>query len=208
MKSKDVLLVIDMQVGLFASGNKFDAAGLVVRINRLSQKTRDAGGRVIFVRHTREGGSFAAGSPTWQLLPELAVKEEDHMLAKATCDCFAQTELAAVVPPESTARLIVTGCATEFCVDTTVRSAASQGYDVWAPEDGHTTADRPHLSAEQVIRHHHLYLERLRRPPRPRQHHAHVGSLTHSGGSVRVPPGGGRSVLLAHRPGGAQDPRG
>ncbi len=44
--------------------------------------------------------------------------------------------------------------ATEFCVDTTVRSAAVLGYHVWAPEDGHTTSDRPHLPAEKVIQHH------------------------------------------------------
>ena len=151
---KDVLLVIDMQIGLFDGGTKFDAAGLVDRINRLSRKTRDASGRVIFVRHTQEDGPFQAGSPAWQLLPELDVNKQDQVIAKATCDCFAKTELATLVPPESTGRLIVTGCATEFCVDSTVRSAAVRGYDVWAPEDGHTTSDRPHLSAEQVIRHH------------------------------------------------------
>ncbi len=154
MKVEDVLLVIDMQVGLFADGTKFDAAGLVARINRLSRKTRDSGGRVIFVRHTQRGGPLEAGGPAWQLLPELDVKEEDHVIAKSTCDCFAGTELATLVPPEAAVRLIITGCATDFCVDTTVRSAAVRRYDVWAPEDGHTTTDRPHLAAEQVIRHH------------------------------------------------------
>lgn len=154
MNAGDVLLVVDMQVGLFADGTKFDGAGLVARINGLARKIRDAGGRVIFVRHTQEGGPFGVGAPEWQLLPELDVHEHDHIIEKSTCDCFAGTCLATLVAPAEDGRLIVTGCATDFCVDSTVRSAAVRGYDVWAPEDGHTTGDRPHLSAQQVIRHH------------------------------------------------------
>ncbi len=154
MHGGDVLLIIDMQVGLFASGAKFDAAGLVARINCLSRKVRDSGGRVVLVRHTQESGPFEAGRPEWQLLPELDVSEQDHVIGKSTCDCFAGTELATLFAADSVGRLIITGCATEFCVDSTVRSAAVRGYDVWAPEDGHTTSDRAHLSAEQVIRHH------------------------------------------------------
>jgi nicotinamidase-related amidase len=150
----DVLLVIDMQVALFAGSTKWDAAGLVSRINRLSRHIRGSGGRVIFVRHTEDSGELKAGDPGWQLLPDLDVEEEDAVISKSTCDCFAATKLSKLIPPQATARLIVTGCATDFCVDTTVRSAAVRGYNVWAPEDGHTTADRPHLSAEQVIGHH------------------------------------------------------
>ncbi len=94
------------------------------------------------------------GSEGWQILPDLEVGAQDTMIAKSTCDCFAATHLGFLLPMAATRRLIVVGCATDFCVDTTVRSAAIQGYDVWAPQDGHTTADRPHMSAAQVIQHH------------------------------------------------------
>ena len=50
--------------------------------------------------------------------------------------------------------LIITGCATDFCVDTTVRAAGSHGYEVTVAGDAHTTRDRPHLSAVAVIQHH------------------------------------------------------
>ena len=143
-----------MQVALFAGSAKWDSAGLVARINRLAGRIRGSGGRVIFVRHTQQEGELKAGNPGWQILPDLVVQEDDILISKSTCDCFAATELAMSIPPEATERLIVSGFATEFCVDTTVRSAAVKGYDVWAPEDGHTTADRPHLSAELVIKHH------------------------------------------------------
>lgn len=37
--------------------------------------------------------------------------------------------------------LIVAGCRTECCVDTTVLRAVSRGYDVMLASDAHTTAD-------------------------------------------------------------------
>lgn len=153
MEKGDVLLVIDMQVALFDGSAKFDADGLVCRMNRLAREVRESGGRVIFVRHSLGGADLHAGDRGWHLLPGLEVEKDDAAILKTTCDCFAGTGLSNLISP-SDARLIVTGFATEFCVDTTVRSAALRGYDVWAPADGHTTADRPHLSAQQVIAHH------------------------------------------------------
>jgi nicotinamidase-related amidase len=50
--------------------------------------------------------------------------------------------------------LIVTGCATDYCVDTTVRAALARRYRTVVPSDGHTTAERPHLSAAKIIEHH------------------------------------------------------
>jgi hypothetical protein len=44
--------------------------------------------------------------------------------------------------------------ATDYCVDTTVRAALAKNYPATVPSDGHTTADRPHLSAVQIIVHH------------------------------------------------------
>ena len=51
-------------------------------------------------------------------------------------------------------RLIITGWATDYCVDTTVRSALARGYPTVVPSDGHTAANRPHLPAEKIIEHH------------------------------------------------------
>ena len=45
-----------------------------------------------------------------------------------------------------------------------LRSAAARGFDVFAVTDAHTTADRPHLSAEKIIEHHHWMWEHLSLP--------------------------------------------
>ena len=54
----------------------------------------------------------------------------------------------------SVSRVVVSGWATDFCVDTTIRSAVSKGHNVVAISDCHTCSDRPHLKAQQVITHH------------------------------------------------------
>jgi len=64
------------------------------------------------------------------------------------------TDLEEFLRARSIDRLIVTGCATDYCVDTTVRSALARGYPTTVPSDGHTTSDRPHLAAAKIIEHH------------------------------------------------------
>ena len=51
-------------------------------------------------------------------------------------------------------RVIVTGWATDFCVDATVRATVSRDHHVVAVSDAHTVSDRPHLPATAVIAHH------------------------------------------------------
>ena len=62
--------------------------------------------------------------------------------------------MAALLEEAAIRDLIITGCASDYCVDTTVRSALAKGYRTIAPSDGHTTSDRPHLSARKIIQHH------------------------------------------------------
>ena|SRR5258707_10986133 len=51
-------------------------------------------------------------------------------------------------------RVLVTGWATDFCVDATVRSIVSHNYPVVAVSDAHTLSDRRHLPATTVLAHH------------------------------------------------------
>jgi len=49
-----------------------------------------------------------------------------HHHSKEACDAFYKTDLSRILQDHDTRELIVTGCATDFCVDTTVRAAASR----------------------------------------------------------------------------------
>ena len=133
----------------------FDAAGLVQRINQLAGRVRDASGRVIFVQYSGPPGTpYHPDHAGWQLVAGLEAEPADLRLRKPASDAFQSTQLDAVLGAPGEDSLIVTGCDTEFCIDSTVRSALALGYDVTVPEDGHSLTDRPHLTAPQIIAHH------------------------------------------------------
>ena len=78
----------------------------------------------------------------------------DLVVRKTACDAFLGTTLDDVLAQRALRDLVITGCATDYCVDTTVRAALARRYRTIAPSDGHTTADRAHLSAAKIIEHH------------------------------------------------------
>ena len=152
----DALIIIDMQQGSFtAESPRHDSDGLVERLNRLASAVRVMGGVVIFVQHDGpRGDPHHPDLPGWKLLPGLHVEADDAIVRKTSCDAFLETSLKAVLQARAVDRLIITGCATEYCVDTTGRSALARRYATIVPADGHTTANRPHLPAEKIIEHH------------------------------------------------------
>jgi nicotinamidase-related amidase len=151
----DAVIVVDMQVGLHDSGPKHDLAGVIARINALTAAVRRRSGAVIWIRHCgKPGDEFAPGSAGWAFLPELERKPDDLVVEKTLNDAFAGTTLQQTLKRLAVDRVLMCGWATDFCVDSTIRSAVSRGHQVVVVADGHTLADRPHLDAPSVIRHH------------------------------------------------------
>ena len=158
----DAVLVVDMQVGLHLGEPKHDLRGVIERINRLAAHVREQSGMVIFVQHCGgHGDDFEPDTPGWAILPELHRDPADIIVRKTLNDPFAGTDLAARLKEIAPDRVLITGWATDLCVDTTVRSAVSQHHHVVVVTDGHTLNDRPHLDATSVIRHHHWVWSQL-----------------------------------------------
>ncbi|BBS88458.1 MULTISPECIES: cysteine hydrolase family protein [Aeromonas] len=150
----DVLLIIDVQQGVMKATHH-QQPQVLANINRAAAHVRQQHGRVIYIQHDDlPGGELEPGTPGWQLHPALQPAKGDSRVRKTACDSFLETELAFLLAEQSVDRLILCGSNTDFCVDTTVRSAAAHGFEVLVLQDGHTTADRPHLSAEKIIEHH------------------------------------------------------
>ena len=151
----DALLIIDMQKASFKQVDRYDASGTVKRINDLGQALRASGGSVIFIQHsgTEENGHLR-GTEGWEILDSLHRANSDRTVHKTTCDSFYNTSLKRILAAGSFDRIVVAGCATDFCVDSTIRSALSHEFCVIVPSDCHTTADRPNLSAQDVIDYH------------------------------------------------------
>lgn len=153
---RHALIVIDMQRGPFGDSPPWhDVTGLIGRMNRLASTVRSTGGAVIFIQHDGPPGDpWHPESPGSRFLPALDVRSADTIIHKQACDSFLDTPLEAFLRVQSIDRLIVTGWATDYCVDTTVRSALARRYATVVPSDGHTTMDRPHLPAVKIIAHH------------------------------------------------------
>ena len=155
-KMKHALIIIDMQQGSFTDATpRHDAKGLVDRLNSLADAVRANDGAVVFVQHDGpQGDPHHPDLPGWKLLPALDARVGDAVIRKKSCDAFLHTDLENFLQSRAIERLIITGCATDYCVDSTVRSALARGYATVVPSDGHTTANRSHLPAEKIIEHH------------------------------------------------------
>ena len=140
------LLVIDMQNTTVAMAHR--AAETVAAIAGLSERARAAGVPVVTVRQRGEG--MVPGTEGWQVVPELAPREEEPVVDKTTPDSFLDTGLDEILRALGVTEVIVTGFATEVCVDTTARQALSRGYDLVVVADGHTTSVRTEEDVDLV----------------------------------------------------------
>ncbi|MEO0470270.1 MAG: isochorismatase family protein [Bacteroidota bacterium] len=153
---RPALVIIDMQKGSFtAETPRFDTVGTVRRINQLAQHFRTQKWPVIFIQHdgSREN-AFGPHTEEWELLDDLDIQDTDLIIPKIANDMFYQTILAETLAELGVGELYLTGCATDFCVASAVQSALHKDFQLTIVSDGHTTADRPGLSAKQVIDHH------------------------------------------------------
>ncbi|MQR01482.1 cysteine hydrolase family protein [Glaciimonas soli] len=154
---KSAVLVVDVQKGCFdPSPHPYQADLVVERINELTAKARQSGVPVVFVQHEESGLEF--NSDNWKLVSALDVAENDVRLRKTASDSFLRTNLDALLTSWGIEQVIVCGYATEFCVDSTIRCAAANGYAVVIVSDAHTTHDKPHASAQQIRLHHNVTL--------------------------------------------------
>ncbi|HVP62531.1 MAG TPA: cysteine hydrolase family protein [Myxococcaceae bacterium] len=158
------LLLIDVQrdILLGKGGPDVQAAldGTVERIAGLLDRARRRGFPVIHVQHDGElGHRLERGTPGWELRPEVAPRGSEPVVHKRSCDAFFETKLPEILNAQQIRRLVVAGCMTEYCIDTTCRRAVSLFRDVVLAADGHTTGDSGELSFRQIVAHHNRLLD-------------------------------------------------
>ncbi|MFI1934085.1 cysteine hydrolase family protein [Streptomyces sp. NPDC020330] len=160
------LLVIDMQNALVAMA--YRASATVAAIAGLQERARAAGAPVVLVQQRDE--ELEPGTEGWRIVPELAPAPGETVVPKGAPDSFLDTELDAVLRARGVTEVVVTGFATEICVESTARQALSRGYDVVLVADGHTTSVRPgpgpYAAPEASVAHHNEIYRNLRFPGR------------------------------------------
>jgi len=162
------LIVIDVQNAILdglASAERqpvIDAAlhVVVARLAVVKARARSAGVPVVLVQHDgSDGHRLHTGCDGWRLRAEIAPMPGDIVVHKTACDSFYETDLQARLQALGATHLVIGGCMTPYCVDTTVRRAVSLGYDVTLLSDGHTTTDSQSLTFDQIITHHNGVLD-------------------------------------------------
>jgi nicotinamidase-related amidase len=161
MSDKRVVMVVDMQNGVFETPRR-QQQECVANVNRLVQ----AADCVIFIQHIEEGG-LGEGSEGFALLPELNQPADALYVTKTACDAFYKTELERVLADNGITSFVMCGCATDYCVDTTLKVGASKGYQITVAEDAHTTANRPAAEAATLIAHYNDVWRTLTVPGNP-----------------------------------------
>jgi nicotinamidase-related amidase len=154
-KRMKALLIIDMQKGLFIPETpRYAATNVIKRINNLANLFREKDLPIIFIQHNGSSqGEYLPNTEEWELLDELIVKENDYIIEKYANDSFYNSDLENELNKLNIIELYITGCATDFCVNSTIQSAFVKNYQITVVSDGHTTTDRPGLSAEKIIDH-------------------------------------------------------
>jgi len=159
------LVCIDMQEAVLSGVGADDQAAvdhafelMLARVARVQAEARRANIAVIHVQHDgAPGHRLARGGRGWHIRPEVAPHDGERVIHKRSCDAFHETELADATA--ASRHLVIAGCMTQYCIDTTCRRAVSLGYDVTLVADGHMNAGSAGLTFAQVIAHHNAVLD-------------------------------------------------
>jgi len=73
---------------------------------------------------------------------------------KAATNSFYGTPLYDYLNERNIKHVVMMGCKTEYCIDTAVRTATVNGFDVTLVGDAHSTSDSDALTGQQIIDHH------------------------------------------------------
>ena len=144
------LVIYDMQAGVV--GQVADGAALTQRVAQVLSVARGAGVRVVFTRHLsmplklmgrfqlRQAMTwqkttdpdqvrpwFLRGSPGFEIVPELAPRDNEAVLDKIAFSAFEGTPLAVILRDCGIEAFAIAGIATEIGIDPTVRHGADLG---------------------------------------------------------------------------------
>ncbi len=157
--SKTALLVIDVQLGMFTDfGPPYKGRELLRNLQQLLAAARASRIPVVYVQHCGDEGALRKGSPGWVIHPHIAPQRGEPVVRKRHSDSFYRTRLEAVLKKLRVRRLILCGMQSDFCVDTTCRSAFSHDYQVVLVSDAHTTLDNEVIPANKIVAHHNRIL--------------------------------------------------
>jgi nicotinamidase-related amidase len=144
---RTALIIGDMQNDFVKEGGTLvvpSAEGTVPAIRRLLDLARDSGMRVVFIQDTHRDGDpeweiwgehCREESWGWQVVDELAPREDEATIRKPRYDAFYGTQLDHLLRLWDVDTLIICGTVANICVHYTASSAAMRWFNVVVPKD-------------------------------------------------------------------------
>ena len=167
---KAALLVVDMQNDFVHPDGAFPIGGtqpVLENLSRLIPLFRSLGRPVFFTRHVSDPetnpiellvypgmarGGLRHGTWGWEIHPSLAPLPGEDVIDKRRFDAFLGTDLEERLRSAGVEDLLVGGCQTQICVDTTARSASCRDFRVTLLSDACATRSPAlHLPALQAF---------------------------------------------------------
>lgn len=164
-------VVVDLQVGFMAPGAVAETPmnlQILPNVDRISAAVRAAGGLNIFLRYTFDPdwtgffgrfdptaiepmkAAFSPGAEQHALWPDMDVQPGDLILDKTRFSALipGTCELAAELEARGVDTLIVTGCVSNCCCESTIRDAMQMNYAIVFVADGNAArTDEDHNGA-------------------------------------------------------------
>jgi nicotinamidase-related amidase len=144
---RTALIIGDMQNDFVKEGGTLvvpDAEGTIPAIASLLDQARESGMRVVFVQDTHREGDpeweiwgehCREGSWGWQVVDELAPREDEVSVRKPRYDAFYGTSLEHTLRVWGIDTLVICGTVANICVHYTASSAAMRWFNVIVPKD-------------------------------------------------------------------------
>ncbi|WP_409305579.1 cysteine hydrolase family protein [Peribacillus sp. SCS-155] len=156
---KQALLVIDAQQALIEGNEQepgvLEKERLVDTINAVVDKALQNNVDIVFIRDRDVSNG---DGPGFQIHKNITVPSDAAIFDKAATNSFYGTKLNVYLKEKGIEHLVIMGCKTEFCIDSAVRTATMNNFDVTLVGDGHSTSDSKILPARQIIMHHNSIL--------------------------------------------------
>ena len=144
------LIVIDMQKGIL-NEDLYDLKGVLENVAKVIDAAINSGTEVIYVKHDDGPGSgFTFGDEDFEIAEEIAPANGEKVFVKTVPSCFSNKEFAAYLEGTKDDALMIVGLQTDFCIDSTIKSAAERGYRVIVPKGTNSTFDNPYMTGEKT----------------------------------------------------------
>jgi nicotinamidase-related amidase len=157
--TKTALVVVDMQNDFVKEGGTLvvpDAEATIPKLQGLLELARGSEMKVIFTQDTHSDGDpeweiwpehVREGSWGWQIVEELAPREDELVIRKVRYDAFYGTHLDHYLRVWGVDTLVICGTVANICVHYTAASAALRWFEVVVPRDATSALDPFDLEA-------------------------------------------------------------